>query len=174
MDVVFVVLGCATDVGRALAQTVADATRGPRRSRHSGGGPPEDPARERNYNWVMVRALIVPPTRVACLAALFATAAGAGARAETAAPAAMALREQVRALAKPLCGKCHQGSLATAKPRALAVFDLDQPAWPARMRVDQFDAFLGRMAGKLDPAQRRAVEAFIAAERADRRSDRPR
>jgi hypothetical protein len=77
-----------------------------------------------------------------------------------------ALREQVRALAKPHCGKCHLGSLPTAKPEALAVFDLDQPVWPARMEGRQLEAFIGRIKGKLDPAGMDLVRAFVAAERA--------
>jgi mono/diheme cytochrome c family protein len=83
------------------------------------------------------------------------------------APAPTELREQVRALAKPHCGSCHQASSSTAKSSALAVFDLDEPDWTARLQPRQYDAFLGRIKGKLDEAQLRAVRALIAG------SDRP-
>jgi mono/diheme cytochrome c family protein len=78
------------------------------------------------------------------------------------------LREQVRELAKPRCGSCHQGSVSTAKPAALAVFDLDTADWSARMAPRQFDAFMGRMKGKVEGADLQRVRDFVAAGRAGR------
>jgi hypothetical protein len=78
------------------------------------------------------------------------------------------LRARVGDLARPLCGSCHQGSLPTAKAGALAVFDLDRVDWPTRMQTRQFDAFLGRIKGKLAGPELELVRAFVAAERATR------
>jgi mono/diheme cytochrome c family protein len=86
----------------------------------------------------------------------------------SAAPALASLRDQVRGLAQPHCGSCHQGSLPTAKPGALAVFDLERADWPTRMKTPQLDKFLGRIKGKLDEPKLQVVRAFIAAERGAR------
>ena len=43
------------------------------------------------------------------------------------------------------CAQCHDGALATAKPAALAVFDLRDPAWGTRMSEPQLRAMLGRL-----------------------------
>jgi hypothetical protein len=56
------------------------------------------------------------------------------------------------------CGECHEGHRPTAKPKALAVFDLDQPDWPLRFDEHRYQAALRRLASKSDAAR----EAFIA------------
>ena len=56
------------------------------------------------------------------------------------------------------CGECHEGHRPTAKPPALAVFDLDKPDWPARFDDHRYQAALRRLASK--PAAAR--DAFIA------------
>jgi len=48
------------------------------------------------------------------------------------------------------CGSCHEGHQPTAKLAALAIFDLDQPDWPARFDARRFQAALGRLASKPD------------------------
>ena len=55
------------------------------------------------------------------------------------------------------CGECHEGHRSKA-PRALAVFDLDQPDWPARFNERRFEAALRRLASKPQAAR----DAFIA------------
>ena len=95
-------------------------------------------------------------------------AAEATAPAASAAPGLSSLRDQVRALAEPHCGSCHQGSLPTAKPGALAVFDLERADWPTRRKTPQLDKFLGRIKGKLDEPKVQLVRTFIAAERGAR------
>jgi hypothetical protein len=110
------------------------------------------------------------------IAGLTLVLAGAGARgfageavpAGAAVPALGSLRDQVRALAQPHCGSCHQGSLPTAKAGALAVFDLERADWPTSMKTPQLDKFLGRIKGKLDEPKLQVVRAFIAAERGTR------
>jgi hypothetical protein len=63
------------------------------------------------------------------------------------------------------CGECHEGHRSTAQPRALAVFDLDQPDWPARFDERRYQAALMRLTKK-PPAAREAFIAFHDAERA--------
>ena len=60
------------------------------------------------------------------------------------------------------CGECHEGHRSKA-PRALAVFDLDQPDWPARFDEHRYQAALRRLASK-PPAAREAFIAFRDAE----------
>jgi len=47
------------------------------------------------------------------------------------------LRESARETLGKNCGECHTRGLPTALPRALAVFDLDEPDWSHRMTADQ-------------------------------------
>jgi hypothetical protein len=61
------------------------------------------------------------------------------------------------------CGECHEGHRPTAKPPALAVFDLDKPDWPERFDEHKFQSALKRLAGK-SPAARDAFIAFRDAE----------
>ena len=57
---------------------------------------------------------------------------------ETAAVDANAeLRESARETLATNCGQCHIRSNGTSLPRALAVFDLDEPDWSRRMSADQ-------------------------------------
>jgi predicted CXXCH cytochrome family protein len=55
------------------------------------------------------------------------------------------------------CGECHEGHRST-NAKALAVFDLDQPDWPARFTPPRFDSALRRLTKKSEPAS----AAFIA------------
>src|SRR5262245_19573309 len=45
------------------------------------------------------------------------------------------------------CGECHEGHRPTAKPKALAIFDLDQPDWPSRFDDHKYKSALGRLSG---------------------------
>jgi predicted CXXCH cytochrome family protein len=55
------------------------------------------------------------------------------------------------------CGECHEGHRST-NPKALAVFDLDQPDWPSRFNEQRFGSALRRLGSKPEPAR----AAFIA------------
>ena len=75
------------------------------------------------------------------------------------------VREQIRGHAKTHCGTCHQSTLPTAKPAALAIFNLDADDWwstltPARLT----GGFPRRLNGLLDDAGRRQLRAFVEAE----------
>jgi mono/diheme cytochrome c family protein len=65
----------------------------------------------------------------------------------------------------PTCGSCHRSDLPTAKPNALAVFDLTKDPWWATIKDDQYDALLKRVAGTSGIADedRAAIETFVAA-----------
>ncbi len=61
------------------------------------------------------------------------------------------------------CGRCHQSSLPTADPKALAIFDLDQPEWSATMSREQLEALGGRArrSSSMAPAEKDAIERFL-------------
>jgi uncharacterized membrane protein len=54
------------------------------------------------------------------------------------------LTTAVREIVQQHCGSCHDGSLQTAKPAALKVFDLREEDWTARMSDEQVRKLLGR------------------------------
>lgn len=55
-----------------------------------------------------------------------------------------ALNEQIRVHAKMHCGVCHQSTLPSARPGALAIFDLDVPDWTATLKAGYLPGFLRR------------------------------
>jgi mono/diheme cytochrome c family protein len=68
------------------------------------------------------------------------------------------LRDRTREAVRPHCGECHTSSLATAKPGALAIFDLDQPDWGAAMSREQLETFSRSIARRLEPAGAEQVD----------------
>lgn len=54
------------------------------------------------------------------------------------------LSASVRELVQQNCSSCHDGSVATAKPAALKVFDLREQDWTAKMSDEQVRKLLGR------------------------------
>jgi hypothetical protein len=86
---------------------------------------------------------------------------------ELAGPALLRARAEAHDMLARHCGSCHEGHQPTAKPAALAVFDLDQPDWPARFDAHRFEAALGRLASKPD-ADRTIFVALRDAELASR------
>lgn len=75
---------------------------------------------------------------------------------------------ELRTLAAQHCASCHQGSVSSEKPNALAVFDLDQRDWAAGLAPDQFTVFYQRMEGELDAPTRARLLAYTTRERAAR------
>jgi hypothetical protein len=65
----------------------------------------------------------------------------------------------------PACGSCHRSDLPTAKPAALAVFDLTKDSWWVTIEDEQYDGLLRRVKGSSDIADedKAAVETFVAA-----------
>lgn len=60
------------------------------------------------------------------------------------------------------CGSCHRSTLATAQPRALAVFDLEERVWHRHMTDDQIRelARRARLVKEIDPWDRTTVDLF--------------
>jgi len=105
-----------------------------------------------------------------CLGALVA---GVGARADVAGDAS-ALGAEVRPILEQRCGTCHDRAAARPPPKALAVFDLADETWWARLGDAQLPKLLGRLDGMHAPAAERArVAAFVAAENARRHAAVP-
>ena len=105
-------------------------------------------------------AAVAPPTAAA--APVAATPAVAAAPASEPVVAAVDPREATRRAAHDVlaehCGECHESHRPTAKPKALAVFDLDKPDWPARFDDHKYKAALMRLSSKGNAAR----DAFIA------------
>lgn len=75
------------------------------------------------------------------------------------------VRDRTRVEAKMHCGRCHQSSLPTANPAALAIYDLDRDDWatmltPARLQ----HGFPRRLNARLDAPGREQLRRFIEAE----------
>jgi len=73
-------------------------------------------------------------------------------------PALASVRDNAHAALARHCGSCHEAHQPTANPKALAVFDLDQPDWPEHFDERRFAVALQRFASK--PAADKA--AFVA------------
>jgi hypothetical protein len=76
----------------------------------------------------------------------------------------------------PHCGRCHRSDLDTSVKGALAVFDLTEPVWYARLRFDQYDGILERVheASAIPPEDVAVVEAFVGCARGGACPYRPR
>ena len=81
-------------------------------------------------------------------------------------------KERARAVLKAQrCGSCHDSAVSTENPRALAVYDLLEPDWPARMSDAQLPKLLSRL--KSAPAaDQKTVRELVAAELKARAADR--
>jgi hypothetical protein len=80
------------------------------------------------------------------------------------------LRESARETLGNNCGECHTRGLRTALPRALAVFDLDEPDWSRRMSADQLREAQRRLAEPTAPSldENARREIHITPEERDR------
>lgn len=89
----------------------------------------------------------------------------------SAAPAdTQALRAQVRGFAITHCGTCHRATLATAKPAALAIYNLDAEDWSATLTAARLEGgFTRRLNARLNERDRELLRAFVANEVALRR-----
>lgn len=86
----------------------------------------------------------------------------------------LAVREQVRELAKTRCGMCHQASRPTALPAALAIYNLDSENWSQTLSASQLrGGFPRRLNPQLDEAARRQLRGFIESELALRKEQEP-
>lgn len=61
------------------------------------------------------------------------------------------------------CAKCHDSSISAEKPRALAVYDLAEEDWPARLSDARLPKLLTRLKSA-SAADQGVVRDFVAAE----------
>lgn len=89
----------------------------------------------------------------------------------------IALRDRARLVLESRCGQCHIGAYDTALPRALAIFDLSEVEWDARLGSAQLDDLNVRMERGLGPdgedlgvteEERRVIAEYVAAAHARR------
>jgi len=96
--------------------------------------------------------------------ALVLLLASAGAHAE-----GIALRDDARAILKTRCGSCHDGDLATAKPAALAIYDLSKSTWADGLSAARLESMRRRIERSPASADDRArFAAFVEAELASK------
>ena len=77
--------------------------------------------------------------------------------------AALEWSEQARDALVPTCGTCHRSDLPTAKPGALAIFDLTKDVWWATLTEEHDAGLLRRVKGSsaIPDEDKHAVEAFL-------------
>ena len=82
-----------------------------------------------------------------------------------AAPATNPWSEPARSVLIEHCGQCHLGSLPTANRRAMAIYDLSEPRWDARLRPDNYPGITRRVNRQATAEQRTVVEKYIRCSR---------
>jgi hypothetical protein len=94
-----------------------------------------------------------------------------GAGAARGAADAAATRARARDVLKSRgCDTCHDSTVSTENQKALSIYDLVEPAWPARMTDAQLPKLLTRL--KSAPAaDQKEIRSFIAAELKARSSE---
>jgi hypothetical protein len=81
-----------------------------------------------------------------------------------------AVRAQIHAFATTHCGTCHKASLPTAKPAALAIYNLDAENWSSTLTAAQLEGgFTRRLNGRLDERGRLLLRTFVSNEAALRK-----
>lgn len=75
-------------------------------------------------------------------------------------------RDRARDLLLQSCGSCHRSSLPTARPRALAVFDLDELDWQRRLTDEQVHELRrrARATKEIDAWDQPTLDRFVACE----------
>src|SRR5260370_14987446 len=82
------------------------------------------------------------------------------------------LEASVRAIIHEHCVSCNEGTLSTAKPAALKIFDLREGDWTARMSDDQLTTVVGRVKGKNLPTRQQAQVAQLMEQKREERATR--
>ena len=95
---------------------------------------------------------------LAAILALGASAAGGVAAGDSATPSAVK-----KILVSARCDACHHSGVSTDTPGALAVYDLREADWPARLSDARLPKLMGRLQG-VPAKDRSVVQSFIAAE----------
>ena len=79
----------------------------------------------------------------------------------------VSLRNDVKEIIRPECGSCHTSTLPTAKPGAVAAFDLVKDDWSGSMTTEQLQGFAKRTRDFSDSAKVK-IDHLLAAEIAER------
>ena len=116
--------------------------------------------------------MALPPYRIALAALALAVVAGCATQPTftfepkaLAPPELQAVRDQVRGYAKTHCGKCHIASQPTARPAAVAIYNLDSDTWSSTLTAAQLrNGFPRRLNGQLDDEGQRQLKTFIEGE----------
>lgn len=77
-------------------------------------------------------------------------------------PALADLERAAREVLVARCLPCHQRSSPGSKAAALAIFDVDDTSWSAKVSTERLHMISARLASA-DPAQRAAITRFVAA-----------
>jgi len=59
------------------------------------------------------------------------------------------------------CGACHLGSLPTANRRAMAIYDLSEEKWDARLRRENYPGITRRVNRQATEEQKAVVEKYL-------------
>src|SRR5262245_271341 len=72
-------------------------------------------------------------------------------------------RDEARLVLERFCGECHIGTLPTALPKAIAVFDLSEMEFATRMTPDRWKSAMDRLVQKKEVSDedRRRVRAYV-------------
>ena len=106
------------------------------------------------YASSMVSRLLLALMLAACSRTVQAPAAAQAPAPQAQAPEPrVVLREEARTLVERHCGECHVGTRPTARPGALAVFDLTEQDWSARMSARQLGSLQRRIGGRRSPSE---------------------
>ena len=59
------------------------------------------------------------------------------------------------------CGQCHLGSLPTANRRAMAIYDLSEEIWDARLKRENYPGITRRVNRQATQEQKTVVEKYL-------------
>ena len=59
------------------------------------------------------------------------------------------------------CGACHLGSLPTANRRAMAIYDLSEERWDARLKPENYPGLARRVNRQAAEEQKATVEKYV-------------
>ena len=69
--------------------------------------------------------------------------------------------EQTRKVLVEHCGVCHVGTLPSARPAALRIYDLSEQAWDARLKPENYPGISRRVNRQASDAQKAVVEKYL-------------
>ena len=76
-------------------------------------------------------------------------------------PASNPWSEPARKVLIEHCGQCHLGSLPTANRRAMAIYDLAEERWDARLKPENYPGLTRRVDRQGSQQQKATVEKYV-------------